>query len=84
MCRQSDEQRFGRATTETTETIDVIFCSMHLGVNLRKAFLNGLADNNDDSGRRYHRVNTLVHEFCKLFEKSGVPEYCLGLGVGVL
>ena len=77
-CRQSDEQRFGPATTETIDVIET-FCSMHLGANLRKAFLNGLVDIDDDSERRYHRVDTLVHEFCKLFGKSGVPEYCLGV-----
>ena len=52
---------------------------MHLGVNLRKAFLSGLVDIDDDSERRYHRIDTLVHEFCKLLGKSGVPEYCLGV-----
>ena len=52
---------------------------MHLGANLRKAFFNGLVDIDDDSERRYHRVDTLVHEFCQIFRKSGVPEYCLGV-----
>lgn len=47
---------------------------------MRKAFLNGLVDNGDvDSEKRYHRVDTLVHEFSKLFGKSGVPEYCVGV-----
>lgn len=77
-CRQSDEQRFGPATTETIDLIET-FCSMHLGVNLRKSFLNGLVDIDDESERRYHRVDTLVHEFCKLFGTSGVPEYCSGV-----
>ena len=53
---------------QLTETLS----SMHLGIN---AFLSGLAD---DEGR-YHRVDTLVHEFCKLFGTSGVPEYCSGV-----
>ena len=78
VCRDNDEQRFGPATTKTIDIIET-FCSMHLGVNLRKAFLNGLVDVDDDSERRYHRVDTLVHEFCKLFGKSGVPEYCSGV-----
>ena len=77
-CRQGDEERFGPATTETIDVIET-FCSMHLGVNLRKAFLNGLVDTDDDSEKHYYRVDTLVHEFCKLFGKSGVPEYCLGV-----
>ena len=40
--RQSDEEIFGQATC-TVEMLDLIetFCSMHLGVNLRKAFLSG-------------------------------------------
>ena len=47
-CRQSDEERFGPATADTIDVIET-FCSMHLGVNLRKAFLNGLVDIDDDS-----------------------------------
>ena len=74
-CRQSDEERFGPATIERIDVIET-FCSMHLGINLRKAFLVGI---NNDSEKRYHRVDTLVHEFCKLFGKLGVPEYCLGV-----
>lgn len=53
------------------------YCLMHLGVNLRKAFLSGIACQSDDlsSRRKYHPVDTLVHEFCKLFGKHGAPEY---------
>ena len=76
-CRQSDEEKFGPATTETIDVIET-FCSMHLGINLRKSFLNGLVDI-DDSNKRYYRVDILVHEFCKLFGTSGVPEYCSGV-----
>ena len=36
-CCQIDEERFGPATTETIDVIET-FCSMHLGVNLRKLF----------------------------------------------
>ena len=56
-CRQGDEERFGPATTETIDVIET-FCSMHLGVNLRKAFLNGLVDTDDDSEKHYYRVDT--------------------------
>ena len=38
--RESDEEKFGPATIKTIDLIET-FCSMHLGVNLRKAFLNG-------------------------------------------
>ena len=74
--RQSDEEQFGPAVC-TTETLHLIetFCSMHLGVNLRKAFLKGTTEHDE----RYHRVDTFVHEFCKLFGKTGGPEYACGV-----
>ena len=75
--RKADEERFGPATIETMDLVET-FCAMHLGVNLRKAFLNGIDDEEEDS-TRYHKVDTLVHEFCKLFGTTGVPEYCLGV-----
>ena len=78
--RQTDEERFGCATIETFDLVEN-FCSMHLGVNLRKAFLSGMASDNEIEGvnnRKYHRVETLVHEFCKLLGTHGVPEYTLG------
>ena len=28
---------------------------------------------------RHHRVDTFVHEFCKLFGRSGGPEYACGV-----
>ena len=81
-CRQNDEEKFGSATVETIELIET-FCSMHLGVNLRKAFLVGILESDDeDMGageRKYHKVDTLVHEFCKLFGRTGVPEYASGV-----
>lgn len=76
--RKLDEEKFGPATIETIDLIET-FCSMHLGVNLRKAFLNGTMECDDfeveEPERKYHRVDTLVHEFCKLFGRTGVPEY---------
>ena len=57
---------------------------MHLGINFRKAFLSGILFEESmdiaSSNRKYNPVDTFVHEFCKLFGKSGVPEY----GCGVL
>ena len=78
-CREGDELRFGAATVETVEIVES-FCSMHLGVNLRKAFLNGIVSEDaiTDSSRKYHPVDKLVHEFCKLFGKHGTPEYGSG------
>ncbi len=76
--RARDEKIFGAATLETTKIIEN-FCSMHLGVNLRKAFLGGMISYPSTSAEReYHPVDTLVHEFVKLFGKHGTPEYGLG------
>ena len=54
---------------------------MHLGSNLRKAFLEGtkavfMNETDDDSGtiRKRDPTDTFVHEFCKLFGTHGVPE----------
>ena len=77
-CRATDEERFGTATSETTKIIQT-FCSMHLGVNLRKSFLSGIvSDSHSSTEREYHPVDTFVHEFSKLFGKFGTPEYGLG------
>lgn len=57
---------------------------MHLGSNLRKAFLEGtktIADEESSAHtqhREHDRTDTLIHEFCKLFGKHGVPEYGCG------
>lgn len=77
--RLADEESFGPAnfTPEMLYLIET-FCSMHLGVNLRKAFLCGTSVETDNQADRYHRVDSFVHEFCKLFGKTGVPEYCCG------
>lgn len=59
------------------------FCCMHLGVNIRKAFLEGMKsvcheEDSSTSQRDSYPVDSLVHEFCKLLGKHGAPEYCLG------
>lgn len=52
---------------------------MYLGVNLRKAFLCGIDDDDTPaSSRKYNCVDTLVHEFCKHFGAHGTPEYACG------
>ena len=41
---------------------------MHLGVNLRKAFVSGMASDNETEGtgdRKYYKVAKLIHEFGK-------------------
>ena len=78
-CRKADEERFGPATRETLDLVEN-FCAMHLGVNLRKAFQSGIDEDDDGpSKRKYHRVDVMVHEFCKLLGKHGVPEYACGV-----
>ena len=49
------------------------FCCMHLGVNLRKAFFDGVKTSTDNRSS-----DMLVHEFCKLLGKHGAPEYAHG------
>ena len=74
-----EEKRESDEATCTVETLDLIktFCSMHLGVNLRKAFLSGTIKTRQ--GERYHRVDSFIHGFCKLFGKTGGPEYACGV-----
>ena len=61
-CRKADEEKFGSASLETVDLVKS-FCSMHLGVNLRKAFLNGVTDvTDDDPVAKYSRVDVTVHE----------------------
>ena len=43
--REEDERKFGTACPEGIEIVET-FCCMHLGVNLRKAFLNGVKNLN--------------------------------------
>ena len=80
--RKLDEEKFWPATIETIDQIE-IFSSMYLGINLRKAFLNGTMECDnlkvEEPEQKYHRVDTLVHEFCKLFGRTGVPEYTSGV-----
>ena len=80
--RKIDEEKFGPATVDTIDLVKT-FCSMHLGVNLRKAFLSGTKEFDDEVEElnewKYHKVDTLVHEFCKLFGRTGVQEYTSGV-----
>ena len=45
---------------------------MHLGVNLRKAFVAAQASDYQES------IDTFVYEFCKLFGSHGTLEYAVG------
>jgi len=77
---KKDRVNFGTATSEATELVENL-CAMHLGSNLRKAFLEGTKDDNVmdlHSNREHDKTDVLVHEFCKLFGKHGTPEYGCG------
>ena len=82
--REEDQEKFGPACQEGIELVQN-FCCMHLGINLRKAFFDGIkTDSNDtmrqDSPQRQDnpQADVFVHEFCKLLGRHGVPEYGLG------
>ena len=78
--REEDERKFGIACPEEIELVEN-FCCMHLGINIRRAFLSGIRNLNSpesDVQQEYHHIDTLVHELCKLFSKCGVPEYGCG------
>ena len=81
--KKADREKFG---PESSDPVDFVenFCAMHLGCNLRKAFLNGIKKTEQDkehtkANREHHSVDTFVHEFCKLFGHCGVPEYACGV-----
>lgn len=77
--RQVDAERFASRTEDTLQLVENI-CSMHLGVNLRKAFQTAINEEEDDSTKRKHlHIDTIIHEFCKLLGKYGVPEYTCGV-----
>ena len=85
--RAQDEERFGAVSSEGIELVENL-CAMHLGSNLRKAFLDGTkavisqddeaSDESPVQRREHDRTDTLIHEFCKLFGTHGVPEYGCG------
>ena len=82
--RKDDIERFGETCADGALEILGNFCAMHLGSNLRKAFLSATkeasaADQESCSGRDYHPADVLVHECCKLIGKHGTPEYGSGV-----
>ena len=78
--KEEDKIQFGEDYSQGVDLVET-FCAMHLGCNLRKAFLDGTKYDKqiDASCREYHSVDTLVHEFYKLFGCNGVPEYGCGI-----
>ena len=84
-CKKANIERFGQTSADDALEILGNFCAMHLGTNLRKAFLSATkeasaTDQESCSGREYHPADVLVRECCKLIGKHGTPEY----GSGVL
>ena len=84
--RERDEEKYGPPSFEAIELVENL-CAMHLGSNLRKAFLEGTKSIgvHDEAvadlpaqQREHDRTDTFVHEFCKLFGRQGVPEYGCG------
>ncbi len=66
--REEDRECFG-PICECPDVIELVenFCCMHLGVNLRKAFFDGVKKITAD-----HPIcDVIVHEFCKLLGKHG-------------
>ena len=70
-CKGEDSQLLPCANSECLEIVNN-FCAMHLGVNLRKAFVAAQASENQES------IDTFVYEFCKLFGSHGTLEYAVG------
>jgi len=85
--QEKDRLKYGAASAEAVELVEN-FCAMHLGSNLRKAFLDGTRNvtcsDTDQCGakpftqREHYSTDTFIHEFCKLFGRQGVPEYGCG------
>ena len=78
--KKEDKNQFGEKYSQGIDLVEN-FCAMHLGCNLRKAFLDGIRRDKQSDGnhRDYPTVDTLGYEFCKLFGSNGVPEYECGV-----
>ena len=51
---------------------------MHLGVNLRKAFIQAVSPVDTESSHQHSAVDSFVHAFTKEFGAHGTPEYGAG------
>ena len=79
--KEADKETFNTDSEGAHLNFIENFCSMHLGVNIRKAFLRGMhcQDVSGDSSSINYPVDTFVHQFCKVFGKHGTPEYECGV-----
>uniref|UniRef100_A0A1X7VKB9 Uncharacterized protein n=1 Tax=Amphimedon queenslandica TaxID=400682 RepID=A0A1X7VKB9_AMPQE len=66
--KEADKEEFGTNAPEIASEFIENFCAMHLGSNLRKAFLVGVKSTCDKTAdkhqaREYYQVDIIVHEF---------------------
>ena len=71
--RDTDEEKYGPFENSGIEIIQN-FCAMHLGVNLRKAFIQAVSPVDTESSHQYAAVDSFVHAFAKEFGAHGTPE----------
>ena len=73
--KEEDTIEFGDTSTKEGADIVSTFCAMHLGINLRHAFMQGSDNVETNSGcRQRFETDITVHEFCKLFGSKGANE----------
>ena len=75
--RNNDEEEYGPFEDSGIEIIQN-FCAMHLGVNLRKAFIHAVSPVDAESSHQYAVVDSFIHAFAKEFGVNGTPEYGAG------
>ncbi len=75
--KNTDEEKYGPFENSGIEIIQNI-CTMHLGVNLRKAFIQTVSPVDTENSHQYAAVDSFVHAFAKEFGTHGTPEYGAG------
>ena len=72
LIQQRKEEDTKTLPVADNESLDIVrnFCAMHLGANLRKAFVTAQAGWQE-------AIDTFVYEFCKLFGSHATPEYAV-------
>ena len=69
--RDTDEEKYGPFQNSGIEIIKN-FCAMHLGVNLRKAFVQAVSPVDTENSHQHTAVDSFVHAFAKEFGAGGV------------
>ena len=72
LIQQRKEEDTKTLPVADNESLDIVrnFCAMHLGANLRKAFVTAQAGWQE-------AIDTFVYEFCKLCGSHATPEYAV-------